>query len=528
MIKKLLPKTSKFNNVFTFSLIASLFIVSSIVYADITINDDGNITYYKGEKAANVEGNSITISDLSTKKATGINHQNKVHYETSLNEFTKEFIGYMKGMQERQKKAMMAKTGQTEEEYDAMMKKQMQMMQGMFGGMQQQFEAMKIETKKEGTEKLAGYKCDKYVITNHGRPVQIVWVSPAVDALIDKELGPRAAKEMKKMKKEFESEIEKVRTQMMKDMGMDESMMEDPIDNARTEIEEKGYLMMSQEMDGMFGGMDQHEEPVCNVIISKSKIDDSIFKVPNGYNKVTVKEFLIMQEQHDMDEDMEGMDEEMTDEDAKAMAEFFDKMKSEDTKSDKKDASSKKVNIHDIKVCAAGYGKSLKLDFSKEGEREPTELDAILKKNTQMGFKFQDIQTCSYIPLTKLFGVKVGGSCGQGALFYKGDKECIQVFLNISKDKADEGSSIEGFYKMNPAAGGKPEKTKIQGYETIYATFADFTGVTNQRVEIMIGEHASLLVILVNENGNDNFSIKLVDWVNKALNLSKYKDPDWF
>ena len=168
--------------------------------------------------------------------------------------------------------------------------------------------------------------------------------------------------------------------------------------------------MMSREMDGMFGGIDQYEEPLCDVSISTGSIDNSVFQVPAGYKKVTVKEFLIKQEQSEMDDDI-------SDEEAKEMAEYFSAMNSEP----------KKMDIHDIKVCSAGLGKSFKLDLSDEGEKEPDELDVILKKNTKMVFEFQDIQTCSYIPASKVFGVKIAGSSVQGALFYKGEKEYIQV-----------------------------------------------------------------------------------------------------
>lgn len=493
-----------------FILVCVIFLFPGFVLAQVTINDDDVVNYYKDKKSATVTGNIVSISDFPAKKSIGIDHESKIYYESSWDEYFKEFIDYMRGIQERQKRMMMKKTGMTEEEYDTMMKKQMLMMQSMFGNMQQQQEAMEIKTEKAGTEKIAGYDCDHYVITNHGRPVQDVWVSPAVDALIENEIGSQAMEEAEEMANETKTEMKKISTKAMKDMGMDETMEEGPIDKARAEIEEKGYLMISREMDDMFGGIDQYEEPVCDVSISTGNIDNSVFQVPAGYKEVTVKEFLIKQEQSEMDDDI-------SDEDAKEMAEYFSAM----------DSEPKKMDIHDIKVCSAGLGKSFKLDLSEEGEKKPVELDVILKKNTKMGFEFQDIQTCSYIPASKIFGVKIDGSSVQGALFYKGEKEYIQVILSVSKDKADQGSSIEAFYIHNPGAGGKPEKTTIQGYETIYATSADLAGITNQKVEILLGNNANLEVILANISGKDDFSVKLIDWVKEAFDFSKYKDPDW-
>ncbi len=496
-------------------LVCVVFLFSNFVLAQVTINDDDAINYYKDKKYATVMGNTVSIFDYSERKKIGIDHQNKTYYEASWDEYSKEYIDYMRGAQDRQKVMMMKKSGMTEEEYDAMMEKQMQMMKSMSENMKQQQESMEIKTEKAGTEKLAGYDCIHYVITNHGRPVQDVWVSPDVDALIENEIGSQAIEEAEEMVNRMEEEMKKISTQSMKDMGMEEEDMEgDDVDKARAEIEEKGYLMMSREMDGMFGGMGQYEEPVCDVSISTGNIDNSVFQIPAGYKEVPVREFLIIQVQS-------GMEDDMSDEDAQEIAEVFGAMNDTD------DSGSGEMDINDIKVCSAGVGKSFSFDLSGDGEKEPVELDAILNQNTEMGFEFQDIKTCSYIPSSKIFGVKISGSSVQGALFYKGEKEYIQVILSVSKDKTDEGSSIEAYYVHNPGAGGKPEKTTIQGHEIIYATSSDLIGITNQKVEVLLGKNVSLMVILANVNGKNDFSVKLIDWVNEAFDFSKFEDPDW-
>ncbi|OQX79007.1 MAG: hypothetical protein B6D64_05505 [Bacteroidetes bacterium 4484_276] len=498
-----------------FILACVTFLFPNFVLAQVTINDYDAVNYFKDKKSATVTGNTVSIFDYSERKVIGVDHQNKTYYEASWDEYSKEYIDYMRGAQDRQKEMMMKKTGMTEEGYNAMMKKQMQMMKSMSENMKQQQGSMEIKIENAGTEKVAGYDCIHYVITNHGRPVQDVWVSPAVDALIENEIGSQALEEAEEMANEMQAEMKKISAQTMKDMGMDEDDMEGgDVEKARAEIEEKGYLMMSREMDGMFGGMNQYEDPVCDVSISTGNIDNSVFRVPAGYKEVPVKEFLITQVQS-------GMEDDMSDEDAQKMAEFYGAMDDTD------DSGPGEMDINDIKVCSAGVGKSFSLNLSGDGEKEPVELDAILKKNTEMGFEFQDIQTCSYIPSSKIFGVKINGSSVQGALFYKGEKEYIQVILSVSKDKADEGSSIEAYYVHNPGAGGKPEKTTVQGHEIIYATSSDLAGRTNQKVEVLLGKNVSLMVILANVNGKNDFSVKLIDWVNEAFDFSKFEDPDW-
>ena len=89
-----------------------------------------------------------------------------------------------------------------------MQKQQAEFMKQFQENYAQQVNAQNITIEKGEVKNIAGYKSEQYKILNSGREVAEIWISKEVDNLITQEIGASNKKELDKLGKEMEAEID--------------------------------------------------------------------------------------------------------------------------------------------------------------------------------------------------------------------------------------------------------------------------------------------------------------------------------
>jgi hypothetical protein len=258
--------------------------------ADVTIkkHDAGfeDMEYYKGGKIAFFSDDGVEIIDAAAKTITIVNPEAMIYAETTLDDYKKIMIDHFKRMGEMQVEMIMAATGQGRAEAEAALKEQV-------GAATAKSRDVKVE--KGSTKDIAGYPSEQYRFMVDGETARVVWISPAVDALIAKEMGAGLKKVLDAAFRDMESEFAAA---VMVFTGQDAAL-----EKAVAEVMAKGYLM--QEVEGLM--LSQGDTVPVRIDISTGPVDPSVFNVPSGYEKVGMAEFLEreMMEFEDDDEDDE-------------------------------------------------------------------------------------------------------------------------------------------------------------------------------------------------------------------------------
>lgn len=273
-------------------MMVTVLLWTGAAFGDVMIKkqDDGfeETAYYKGAKIAMVSEDGREIIDAAAKTITIVNPDAKVYARTTLNEYKAVMLDHFKRMGEMQVKMMMDATGLDRAEAEAMLKQQI-------GAMSAKEQNVSVE--KGDSKKIAGYPSEQYRFIVDGEPVREIWISPAVDALIEKEMGADVKKALDAVFRDMESEF----TVAVEGF----SGYDSTVDDAVNEVAAKGYLM--QDKDGMMGLYDDMES--VKIDVSTDSVDPSVFKVPAGYEKISMTEFL-EQEMVEMEDDYTGEDDE--------------------------------------------------------------------------------------------------------------------------------------------------------------------------------------------------------------------------
>ncbi|RJP37256.1 MAG: hypothetical protein C4548_14470 [Desulfobacteraceae bacterium] len=263
---------------------------STVAGADVTITkvEDGfkEMEHYKGGKMAMVSDDNVTIVDASAKTITIINPEAMVYAESTLDQYKKIMTDHFKSIHDMHLEMMMAATGQSRAEATAALKQ--------LGGAADKPKAVKME--KGAAKDIAGYPSEQYRFLVDGELAREVWISSAVDALIAKEMGPGAKKALDAAFREMEAEFNAAVTVY--------SGQDNALEKAVADVMAKGYLM--HEIGGHMQ-FDGDKEPVP-ITVSTGRIDPSVFKVPPGYEKVGMAEFLERQMMADEDDDYDDDD----------------------------------------------------------------------------------------------------------------------------------------------------------------------------------------------------------------------------
>lgn len=264
-----------------------LWTTAAIADVKITKIEDGfkEMEYYKSGKMAVASDDDITIVDSAVKTITIINPETKIYAEATLDQYKKIMIDHFKRMHDMQLEMMMAATGQSRAEAEAALKQ--------LGGAAAKPKEVKME--KGAAKDIAGYPSEQYRFLVDGELAREVWISPAVDALIAKEMGAGPKKALDAAFRDMESEF----AAAVMVFGGQDTALEKAVEKAVSEIMTKGYLM--QEVDArmqMYDGM----APV-RIDISTGPVDPSLFKIPSGYEKVGMAEFLEREMMADDDDD---------------------------------------------------------------------------------------------------------------------------------------------------------------------------------------------------------------------------------
>jgi hypothetical protein len=266
-------------------MVLTVLLWAGAAFADVTIKkQEGGFeetAYYKGAKIAMVSDDGREIIDGAAKTITIVNPDAGVYTQASLKEYKNVMLDHFKRMGEMQVEMMMAATGLGRAEAEAMIKQQV-------AAMAPKSQDVKVE--KGDTKDIAGYPSEQYRFIVDGTMVREVWISPAVDALIAKEMGAGVKKALDAAFREMEDGF----TDAVKGFSGYDSALE----NAVNEVAAKGYLMRDEDrITGLYGD----REPV-KIDISTDPVDPSVFKVPAGYEKISMAQFL-EKEMMEMDAD---------------------------------------------------------------------------------------------------------------------------------------------------------------------------------------------------------------------------------
>ncbi|ADD66910.1 hypothetical protein Dacet_0104 [Denitrovibrio acetiphilus DSM 12809] len=228
-------------------IIIAAMLCFSYGYADITVTEESDgskmVTYYADNVSAHyIDGHLTNITDISKSLITVLNPMEKTYFQATFEE--------MRALAEQLNEQMkaMAENPQFQELLDR--------------------HAGKVDIKKDGTTTIAGYKCDKYLLSMEE-------MGASAEVCFSKELGDALQKEVDIKKAE----------KLMDSLEIDG--MGDMIGVKISELEEKAGYPLSEKTDStMFGMEDGYDRIVTE--ISKTKIKKSVFSIPDGYEKITI------------------------------------------------------------------------------------------------------------------------------------------------------------------------------------------------------------------------------------------------
>lgn len=250
-------------------LITSSAIAVCSLQAGITLTfetEDGEeVNYFEsGKTATYTNGNLTTVIDLKTDCMYEINHYNQAFTKVIIADFPEKMANLMRDQ--------MGDTSSNP------------MFQKMIEHQKKMAAQTKMDIQKSGTEKIAGFKADVYVITKNGEKVMEKWISPDLQ---------------KKISKEFDyPKLNKMMTDMSKAMA--EFMPTDPETEAEHKVDQKGltlYQTESSEFD--FG--DGPSVIRTLVSVDEEKVDATIFEIPGDYEEVDYADFMDLEEEDSED-----------------------------------------------------------------------------------------------------------------------------------------------------------------------------------------------------------------------------------
>ena len=264
---------------------------TTVAGADVTITkvEDGfkEVEHYKGGKMAMVSDDNVTIVDAAAKTVTIINPEAMVYAEATLEQYKKIMIDHFKRIHDMHLEMMLAATGQSRAEAEAALKQ----VRGATG------KPKDVKMEKGASKDIAGYPSEQYRFLVGGELAREIWISSAVDALIAKEMDPGAKKALDAAFREMEAEFNAA-VSVYSDHDM-------TLENAVADVMAKGYLM--HEIGGHMQ-FDGDKEPVP-ITVSTGQIDPSVFKIPAGYEKVGMAEYMEREMMADEDDDYDDDDE---------------------------------------------------------------------------------------------------------------------------------------------------------------------------------------------------------------------------
>jgi hypothetical protein len=229
--------------------IMSLFSVCA--FADITITErssDGEIvSYYSGNKMAYfVDGQVTNITDVNAGMIYVINSAKKTYFQKSfaeMEEIAKQAAEQFKSIRENP-------------QYKDFMKA---------------VPAGKVNVEKVGSRKIAGYSCDEYTVKLSMSPMSVrLCLSKDVEALVSKEIN---SKKIEKLMAGFGTEGD-----------------DSPMGKALEGLKDKNGFPMLEKSESSIPGMDSEATEVISV--SNAKISPVVYKLPQGYKKVTMEELM--------------------------------------------------------------------------------------------------------------------------------------------------------------------------------------------------------------------------------------------
>ena len=231
--------------------------------------------YYQDNKIKTVdEGGEITIIDFEKGVLISTNPQKKTYIEEPIGEFIKTIAqaieSSMAELKEQMAKQMEGMSPEQRKMMEEMMSKQGIKMPGQEPPEKSQ---VSIEVEKLGkTEEIAGFKATAYRVSVDGKPQEEIWLAPEIN--ISKEID---LKILEKFQKEMSKSLEA-------SFGAGKAEYRESEKYVKL-IMEGGYLV--REVDPDTNTVEQEV-----VRADKKGIPDSEFQPPQGYKKVSLKEWM--------------------------------------------------------------------------------------------------------------------------------------------------------------------------------------------------------------------------------------------
>lgn len=227
-------------------LIAVLILINFSAFADITVTEESSgatyVTYFsKNITAHYTDGQVTNITDMKKGLIYVINPMKRTYYLATFKQmkaFADKAADQMKSMADNPDYKMY--------------------MDQMSGG--------KVNVNQTGTKKIAGYTCTEFKLADK--------VSTSVICL------------SKSLTKAIKREVDTSRAEKIMD-SLDMDGMGDIMGKKIADLEGKyGYLMYEKTTSAMPGMGMENQSTVVSV--SKKRIDSSVFKVPEGFTKISM------------------------------------------------------------------------------------------------------------------------------------------------------------------------------------------------------------------------------------------------
>ena len=230
--------------------------------------------YYQDNKIKTVGEGGITIIDFEKGVLISTNPQEKTYIEEPIAEFMKTMAQAMESsmaaLKEQMAKQMEGMSPEQRKTMEEMMSKQGIKMPGQEPEEKPQ---VSIEVEKLGkTEEIAGFKATAYRVVVDGKPEEEIWIAPEIN--ISKEID---FEKMEKLQKEMSKSLEA-------SFGAGKAGYRESEKYMKL-VMEGGYPVREVDL-----GTNNVEQEVVRA--EKKSIPDGEFQPPQGYKKVSLKEWM--------------------------------------------------------------------------------------------------------------------------------------------------------------------------------------------------------------------------------------------
>jgi hypothetical protein len=266
----------------TFILSAMLW---GTVYGDITISytdEYGDfLQLIKDGKMATLQDNITMIMDYNTESLTSIHHGLKIYFQASIAEYEAAITDYTASIKSRMIEMVAAEQGISQAEAKTMIEGMIQMGMGTES-------SASVKIVKEASLTVAGFALQQYKIYQNDELVRELWVSPDLKKTVEKELGHG---KLDKIDRKMNEIMENARKNSL---GMANP---DQVEAEVNKLRQRGIIIIDHDFMDVIGDLLNPAANIVNTLsISRDEIAATYFTVPQNYQKLSPKAYMLKEE----------------------------------------------------------------------------------------------------------------------------------------------------------------------------------------------------------------------------------------